>query len=50
MDENGISWANWSLCDKNETSAVVRNGADISDGISKDELTESGRLVWEHFK
>ena len=50
MDKNGISWANWSLCDKNESSAAVRNGADISDGISEDELTESGRLVWKHFK
>ncbi len=49
MNENGISRVNWSLCDKNETSAAVISGADISDGISYDELTESGRFVFERF-
>jgi aryl-phospho-beta-D-glucosidase BglC (GH1 family) len=50
MSENNISWANWSLCDKNESSAAVQNGADISDGISYDELSESGKFVFSHFK
>ena len=50
LNERGISWANWSLCDKGEASAAVKSGADISDGISEDELTESGRLVWNGFK
>lgn len=49
LDKNRISWANWSLCDKNETSAAVKNGADISDGIQEDELTLSGKFVFEHF-
>lgn len=49
MAQNNISWANWSYCDKNETSAAVRVGADPSDGISYDELTESGRFVFECF-
>ncbi len=49
LNENNISWANWSLCDKNESSAAVTQGADISDGIADDELTDSGRFVFSHF-
>lgn len=49
MNERGISWANWSLCDKNESSAALVSGADISDGISDDELTESGKFVFGNF-
>ncbi len=50
MNERGISWANWSLCDKNETSAALRPGADVSDGISPDELSESGAFVFGQFR
>ena len=49
MRERNISWANWSLCDKNESSAALRSGADVSDGISADELTESGAFVFGNF-
>ncbi len=49
MNERGISWANWSLCDKNESSAALVSGADINDGISEGELTESGKFVFENF-
>lgn len=49
LNENRISWANWSLCDKGESSAAVVGGANISDGISDDELTASGKFVFSHF-
>ena len=49
MNERGISWVNWSLCDKSESSAALVSGADMSDGISDSELTESGRFVFSHF-
>ncbi len=49
MNERGISWANWSLCDKNESSAALVSGADVSDGIGWDELTESGKFVFNNF-
>jgi endoglucanase len=49
MSERGISWANWSLCDKNESSAALVNGANVNDGISEDELTESGKFVFKNF-
>lgn len=49
MNECGISWANWSYCDKNESSAALVAGADVSDGISEDELSESGKFVFSKF-
>ncbi|MBO4897624.1 MAG: cellulase family glycosylhydrolase [Clostridia bacterium] len=49
MRERNISWANWSLCDKNESSAAIKSGADISDGISDSELTDSGKFVFGSF-
>lgn len=49
MNENGISWANWSLCDKSESSAALVSGADVNDGISESELTESGKFVFKNF-
>ncbi len=49
MNERGISWANWSLCDKEESSAALRGGADVSDGISENELSESGKFVFSNF-
>lgn len=49
MKEHGISWANWSLCDKNESSAALVGGANVDDGISENELTESGKFVFNNF-
>lgn len=49
MNEHGISWANWSLCDKNESSAALRGGANAEDGIGEDELTDSGKFVFGNF-
>jgi len=50
MNQNRISWANWSLCDKNESSAAVKPGADVSGGIEDGDLSESGRFVFSHFE
>lgn len=49
MNEHSISWANWSYCDKNETSAALVSGADADDGIAENELTQSGRFVFGNF-
>lgn len=46
MKNNNISWANWSLSDKNESSALLKNGVPNSK-ISDSYLTTSGRLVKE---
>jgi len=50
MNENRISWANWSLCDKGESSAAIRPGADVSGGIGDGDLSESGKFVFAHFE
>lgn len=50
MNANHLSWANWSLCDKAESSAAVKPGAYIADGISRSELSPSGQLVFSHFR
>lgn len=49
LNANQISWANWSLCDKNETSAAVLPGANVADGIQPNELSPSGKWVFSHF-
>ena len=50
MADKKISWCNWSLCDKNETSAALNQGTDASDGLSDTELSNSGRIVFDNFK
>lgn len=49
LNSNNISWVNWSLCDKNETSAALKSGVNVADGISDDELSQSGTIVFSHF-
>ena len=45
----GISWANWSLCDKDETSAALRPGAPNDRAWTEGDLTASGRFVFSRF-
>lgn len=44
MNENNISWINWSLSDKNESSALLLPNSDKFK-ISDDSLSESGKFV-----
>ena len=46
LDQRGISWCNWSLCDKNETSAALKPGTSPERGWTEEDLTESGRFVF----
>ena len=49
LEARGISWCNWSLCDKNETSAALRPGTLPEYPWGQEELTESGRFVFSWF-
>lgn len=49
MKENNISWANWSLCDKNESSALLLPGSKVN-SISDEYLSESGKIVKDAMK
>lgn len=46
LDDNDISWANWSLANKNETASALKESANISDGIQDYELTDSGKFIF----
>lgn len=47
MDEHKLSWCNWSIADKNETSAALKSGASATGNWSSSNLSESGTLVRE---
>ncbi|MFZ5987510.1 MAG: cellulase family glycosylhydrolase [Bacillota bacterium] len=45
MASRKISWANWSLCDKAESSAALNPGASTSGGWTDANLSASGKFV-----
>ncbi|MBR3560848.1 MAG: cellulase family glycosylhydrolase [Oscillospiraceae bacterium] len=45
LDARGISWANWSLCDENETSAALKPGTPNNRAWTENDLSESGKFV-----
>ncbi|MEJ2053380.1 MAG: cellulase family glycosylhydrolase [Calditrichaceae bacterium] len=47
MDNNMISWCNWSICDKEETAAALLPGAGSTGNWSESDISESGRFVRE---
>ena len=46
----GISWANWSLCDKAETSAALVPGTSPDGGWAENGFTDSGKFVFSRFR
>jgi len=50
LDARGISWANWSLCDKGETSAALRPGTSPYKSWTEHDLSDSGRFVFSRFR
>ncbi len=50
LNKKGISWANWSLCDKGESSAALKGGTSPSATWSDKDLSESGKFVFSRFK
>lgn len=44
-EENGISWLNWSVFDKRESSAALKPGANPSGNWSSWDLTSSGSWI-----
>ncbi len=49
LDKYKISYCNWSLCNKNETASVIQSSCRKLSGWSEADLTESGRLVRQHY-
>lgn len=50
MTQHGISWINWSLCDKDEASAALRPGTSPSGDWKENDLTESGKFIREKLR
>lgn len=50
LDENKISWCNWSLADKVETSAALKPGAKTTGGWTDAEISPSGLFVREELR
>ncbi len=50
MNDNKISWCNWSLSDKQETSAALKPDAVSGGGWTDDKLSESGKFVRDQMK
>ncbi|MDE7227656.1 MAG: glycoside hydrolase family 5 protein [Treponemataceae bacterium] len=45
-----ISHMNWSLCNKNETASAISTGCSKTSGWAESDLTESGKLIRNHFR
>lgn len=45
MDQHKLSWANWSVADKNETTAALLPGAPGTGGWTDAQISASGRFV-----
>jgi endoglucanase len=45
MEVNNLSWCNWSIGDKDETSAALKPGASAKGGWSDDDINFSGHLI-----
>ncbi len=50
MDDNNLSWCNWSVIDKDETSAALLPGASPNGGWNASALSESGLFIREVIK
>lgn len=50
LDDNDLSWCNWSIADKDESSAVLKPGASTSGGWAESQLTESGLFVRQQIR
>ncbi|MDO1514228.1 glycoside hydrolase family 5 protein [Maribacter confluentis] len=50
LDDNAISWCNWSIADKNENSAALQPNASTSGQWPDSAITQSGRLVREELR
>ncbi|MEJ0060152.1 MAG: glycoside hydrolase family 5 protein [Terricaulis sp.] len=50
MEANHISYANWSIADKSESTAALRPGAEGNGGWPDDMISPSGLLVRAHIR
>lgn len=47
MDQHGISYAVWSFCNKEETSALIASSCRKTSGFTREDLSESGKWIYD---
>lgn len=50
FDKQGISYCNWSICNKDETCSVLRPGTSANGNWSESDLTENGKWIHDWLK
>ena len=50
FDKQGISYCNWSICNKDETCSVLRPGTSANGNWSESDLTENGKWMRDWFR
>ena len=50
FDSNGISYCNWSICNKDETCSVLKPGTSANGNWSESSLTENGKWIRNWFR
>lgn len=50
MKEHGLSWANWSLCNKDESFSAILPNVTKTSGWTMEDLTIGGQIVFEALK
>lgn len=50
FDKQGISYCNWSICNKDETCSVLRPGTSANGSWSESDLTENGKWIHDWLK
>lgn len=50
FDKQGISYCNWSICNKDETCSVLRPGTSANGNWSESNLTENGKWIRKWLK
>jgi endoglucanase len=45
MEDNKLSWANWNITDKKETTAILLPGAPATGNWTEDQLTPAGNYI-----
>ena len=45
MEKRKISWLTWSLCDKDESSALLSPGASVTGNWKEEELSKAGKYI-----
>lgn len=47
MDQHGISYAVWSFCNKEETSALIASSCRKTSSFTREDLSESGKWIYD---